>query len=69
MQLVKYLLKKLHALNEIKKTEIRNKRLISSQRKLINFFNELPEAIYFVKKEKNNDNNNDNKIVIIITLL
>ena len=50
--------KSLHALNEIKKTKIRNKRLISSQKKLINFFNEFFEAIYFVKKEKNNNNNN-----------
>ena len=61
--------KNLRVLNEIKKTEIRNNRLISSQKKLINLFNELPEAIYFVKKEKNNDNNNDNKIVIIIVII
>ena len=53
--------KNLHTLNEIKKTEIRNKRLISSQKKLINFFNELLEAIYFVKKEK--------IIIIIITII
>ena len=52
--------KNLHTLNEIKKTEIRNKRLISSQKKLINFFNELLEAIYFVKKEK---------IIIIIIII
>ena len=45
---------KLNALNEIKKAEIKGKRLISCQKKLLNFFDELLETIF------NNDNNNDN---------
>ena len=45
---------KLNALNEIKKAEIKGKRLISCQKKLLNLFYDLLETIF------NNDNNNDN---------
>ena len=37
---------KLDALNEIKKAEIKNKRLISSQKKLLNLFDDLLEATF-----------------------
>ena len=40
----------LNALNEIKKTEIKNKRLLSSQKKLINFVNNLLVTIFSEKK-------------------
>ena len=50
----------LNALNKIKKTEI-NKRLISNQKKLLVFFNELLDTILTENNNNdNNDNNNDN---------
>ena len=50
----------LNALNKIKKTEI-NKRLISNQKKLLVFFNELLDIILTENNNNdNNDNNNDN---------
>ena len=63
---------KLDALNEIKKAEIKNKRLISSQKKLLNLFDDLLEAIFNNNKNENennnvsvneneNDNDNDNE--------
>ena len=42
--------KNLNALNEIKKAEIKNKRLLSSQKKLINFVNNLLVTIFSEKK-------------------
>ena len=60
---------KLDVLNEIKKAEIKNKRLFSSQKKLLNLFDELLEAIFNNNKNENennnvsvneNDNDNDN---------
>ena len=42
---------KLNALDEIKKAEIKNKRRISSQKKLLNLFDELLEAIFNNKWE------------------
>ena len=51
---------KLNALNEIKKAETKNKRLINGQKILLNLFDDLLETIYFVKKENNNNNNNNN---------
>ena len=62
----------LDALNEIKKAEIKNKRLSSSQKKLLNLFDDLPEAIFNNNKNENennnvsvneneNDNDNDNE--------
>ena len=50
--------KTLNALNEIKKAEIKNKRLISGQKKLLNFFNNLLDTIL---TENNNNNNNNNE--------
>ena len=43
---------KLDALNEIKKAEIKNKHLISSQKKLLNLFDDLLEAIFNNKKNQ-----------------
>ena len=45
-----------NALNKIKKTETKNKRLINGQKILLNLFDDLVETIYFVKKENNNNN-------------
>ena len=50
---------KLNALNEMKKAETKNKRLITSQKVLLKLFDDLLETIYFVKKENNNNNNNN----------
>ena len=59
----------LNALNKIKKTEIKNKRHISNQKKLLVLFNKLLDTILTednnnnnsVSNNKNNDNdNNDN---------
>ena len=55
---------KLNALNEIKKAEIKNKRLITSQKKLLNLFDELLEAIFNNKSvSKIDDNVNVNESV------
>ena len=43
---------KLDALNEIKKAEIKNKHLISSQNELLNLFDDLLEAIFNNKKKQ-----------------
>ena len=60
IQLVKYLLKKnLNALNEIKKAEIKNKRLIPKQQELLNFFNNLLDTILTENNNNNNSNNNN----------
>ena len=48
---------KLDALNEIKKAEIKNKRLISSQKKLLNLFDDLLEATFNKKSVSNIDDN------------
>ena len=50
---------KLDALNEIRKVETKNKRLINGQKILLSLFDDLVEAIYFVKK----------KIIIIATTI
>ena len=50
---------KLDALNEIRKAETKNKRLINGQKILLSLFDDLVEAIYFVKK----------KIIIIATTI
>ena len=55
---------KLNALNEIKKTETKNKRLINGQKILLNLFDDLIEAIFNnnnnkIVNEDNNDNDND----------
>ena len=49
--------KNLNALNKIKKTEIKNKCLISGQKELLNLFNNLFDAI---SSENKNNNNNTN---------
>ena len=46
----------LNILNELKKAEIKTKRVSSSQKELINFFNNLLDTILI---ENNNNNNND----------
>ena len=48
---------KLNKLNEIKKAEIKGKRLINGQKELLTFFNMLLNATF---TEDNNDNDNDN---------
>ena len=48
--------KKINELNEIKKTEIKGKRLINGQKILLNLFDDLVETIF------NNNNNNNNKM-------
>ena len=74
---------KLDALNEIKKAEIKTKRLISSQKKLLNLFDDLLEAIFNNNKNENennvsvnkneneseNDNDNDSDNVISIMMM
>ena len=50
---------KLDALNEVKKVETKNKRLINGQKILLNLFDDLVEAIF------NNNNNNDNNNVSV----
>ena len=55
--------KKINKLNEIKKAETKNKRLINGQKILLNLFDDLIEAIFNNNKivnEDNNDNDNDN---------
>ena len=51
--------KNLNALNEIKKAEIKNERLIPSQKQLLNFFDNLLNII-LTKDNNNNSNNNSN---------
>ena len=48
---------KLNELNEIKKTEIKGKRLINGQKILLSLFNDLVEAIFNNNKIVNEDNN------------
>ena len=51
------LARNLNPLNEIKKAEIKNKRLIIGQKELLNFFNNLLDTTL---TENNNNNNNNN---------
>ena len=66
--------KKINALNEIKKAEIKNKCLINDQKELLNLFDDLLEAIFDNNKneiknnnvsesgsENENDNENENE--------
>ena len=46
---------KLNALDEIRKVETKNKRLISSQKTLLNLFDDLLKTIF--NNKKNNSNN------------
>ena len=54
---------KLDALNEIRKAETKNKRLINGQKILLSLFDNLVEAIYFMNIKNNNNNNNNNNDV------
>ena len=49
--------KNLNALNEIKKAEIKNERLIPSQKQLLNFFRQFN---IILTKDNNNNNSNNN---------
>ena len=51
--------KHLNAFNEIKNAEIKNKRLISKKKELLNLFNNLLDTIS-IENENTNTNNNDN---------
>ena len=54
---------KLNALDEIKKAETKNKRLINGHKILLNLFDDLIEAIFKnnkIQNEDKNDNDNDN---------
>ena len=51
---------KLNPLNEIKKAEIKGKCLSSGQKKLLNLFDELLEAIFNNNNNNNNNSNNNN---------
>ena len=51
----------LNILNELKKAEIKNKRLSSSQKELINFFSNLLDTILIENNNNNNNNNNNDE--------
>ena len=51
---------KLNALNEIKKTEGKGKRLINSQKILLSLFDDLVETILNNNSNNSNSNNNNN---------
>ena len=53
--------KKINELSEIKKAEIKGKRLINGQKILISLFEELLKSIFNNNDNNNNDNNNNNK--------
>ena len=52
--------KKINELNEIKKTEVKGKRLINSQKILLSLFDDWVKAI-FNNSNNNNNNKNDNE--------
>ena len=49
----------INALNELKKAEIKNKCLMSGQKELLSFFNDLLDTILTENNNNNNSNNND----------
>ena len=51
---------KLNALNELKKSEIKNKRLSSNQKELLELFDDLLEATSNINNSNNNNNNSNN---------
>ena len=60
---------KLNALNEIKKAETKNKRLINGQKILLNLFDDLVEAIFnsnnkIVTKDNNKTVSEDNNKIV-----
>ena len=54
---------KLDALNEIRKVEIKNKRLINGQKILLSLFHDLVEAISNNNNNNRSENKNDNERV------
>ena len=67
---MKQILKKLNELNEIKKVEIKGKRLIESQKKLLSLFDDLLKTIFNVNESESesenesvNENDNENESV------
>ena len=52
--------KKINELNETKNVEIKGKRLIKSEEKLLSFFDDLVEAISNDNSSNDNNNNNSN---------
>ena len=52
--------KKINELNETKNVEIKGKRLIKSEEKLLSFFDDLVEAISNDNSSNDNNNNNNN---------
>ena len=50
----------INALNELKKAEIKDKRLMSGQKELLSFFNDLLDTILTGNNNNNNNNNGDN---------
>ena len=54
---------KLDALNEIRKVEIKNKRLINGQKILLSLFDDLVEAISNNNNNNRSENKNDNDSV------
>ena len=51
----------LNILNELKKAEIKTKGLSSSQKELINFFNNLLDTILIENNNNNNNNDDDDE--------
>ena len=51
---------KLNALNELKNAQIRNKRLRSNQKELLELFDDLLETISNNNNSNNNNNNSNN---------
>ena len=51
---------KLNALNELKNAEIKNKRLSSNQKELLELFDDLLETISNNNNSNNNNNNSNN---------
>ena len=51
---------RLSGLDEIKKKEIKNKRLINGQKELLNLFDDLLEAIFNNSNNNSSNSNNSN---------
>ena len=56
---MKYLLKKSKCIKRSKKAEIKNKRLMSNQKQVLSFFNNLFDTIITENNNNNNNNNDD----------
>ena len=53
--------KRLNTLNIIKKSEIKHRRIISGQKKLLNLFDDFSNIILINKKINENENENENE--------